>query len=196
MTNQELITNYISKFVTLTSEEANLFSSKFKTVKIKKRQIIIQPGFVTNYRYYVVKGALRAYIIGDEGQEHTVQLAIDDWWISDYNSYIFQQPASMFVMAVEDCELLQLHFEDEQFLKSANHVYETFFRIIAERSSAFMQRRFISNLTMSAEERYDLFMNKYPLIATRFPQYVIASYNGMSTEFLSKIRNNKLKKKS
>jgi CRP-like cAMP-binding protein len=196
MTNQQLITDYVSKFVTLTAGEANVFSSKFKTVKVKKRQIIIQPGFVTNYRYYIVSGALRAYVIGDEGQEHTVQLAIDDWWISDYNSYIFQQPASMFVMAVEDCELLQLHFEDEQFLKSANHKFETFFRSIAERSVAFMQRRFISNLTMSAEERYDLFINKYPLIATRFPQYVIASYNGMSTEFLSKIRNNKLKRKS
>jgi CRP-like cAMP-binding protein len=196
MTNHSLITDYISKFVTLTAEEANLFSSKFKTIKVKKRQIIIQPGFVSNYRYYVVKGALRAYVIGDEGQEHTVQLAIDDWWISDYNSYIFQQPASMFVMAVEDCELLQLHFEDEQLLKSTSHTFETFFRMIAERSVAFMQRRFISTLTMSAEERYDLFMAKYPLMATRFPQYVIASYNGMSTEFLSKIRNNKLKKKS
>ncbi len=196
MTNHQLITNYISKFVPLTAEEASVFYSKFKTVKVKKRQIIIQPGFVTSYRYYVVKGALRAYVIDAEGQEHTVQLAIDDWWISDYNSYIFQQPASMFVMAVEDCELMQLHVEDEQALKSASHTFETFFRMIAERSGAFMQRRIIASLTMSAEERYNLFMAKYPLMAARFPQYVIASYNGMSTEFLSKIRNNKLKKKS
>jgi len=196
MENHQSIINYVSKFVTLTAEEANVFRSKFKTIKVKKRQIIIQPGFVSNYRYYVVKGALRAYVIDEEGQENTVQLAIDDWWISDYNSYIFQQPASMFVMAVEDCELLQLHFEDEQILKSTSHTFETFFRMIAERSGAFMQRRFIASLTMSAEERYNSFMEKYPLMATRFPQYVIASYNGMSTEFLSKIRNNKLKKKS
>jgi CRP-like cAMP-binding protein len=81
-------------------------------------------------------------------------------------------------------------------LKAANYKYETYFRSIAERSTAFMQRRIISDLTQSAEERYTLFLEKYPLMADRFPQYVIASYLGMTTEFLSKIRNRKVKRKS
>src|SRR6185312_8597089 len=106
----------------------------FKAIKVKKRQFIVQPNYVAEYRYFVVKGALRAYVIGDEGQEHTIQLAIEDWWISDYNSYMFQQPATMFVMALEDCELLQISFEDEQRLKKTNHKLETFFRIMAERA--------------------------------------------------------------
>jgi CRP-like cAMP-binding protein len=194
MPNENVIVNYVRKFVPISDEEARAFSAVFKEVKVKKRQFIVQPDFVAKNRYYVIKGALRAYVIGDEGQDHTIQLAIDDWWISDYNSYILQQPASMFVMAVEDSLLLQISFEDERMLKASHYKFETFFRIIAERAAAFMQRRLISNLTQSAEERYELFLEKYRPMVNRFPQYVIASYLGMTTEFLSKIRNNKVNK--
>ena len=189
MTSQAQIIEYIQKLVELTDEEVKLFSRAFKEVKVKKRQLIVQPNFVAKYRYFVVQGALRAYVVGDEGEEHTIQLAIEEWWISDYNSYIYQQPANMFVTALEDCILLQISFEEEQKLKAANHKFETFFRIMAERSTAFMQRRIITNLTKTAEERYDNFIEKYPLLLQRIPQYVLASYLGMTTQFLSKIRN-------
>ena len=187
---------YIVKFVKLTDDEKTEFAGRFKEIRVVKRQFIVQPGFIARSRFFVVKGALRAYVVDDEGQDHTVQLAIDEWWISDYNSYIFQQPASMFVIALEDCVLLQINFEDEQQLKSSNYKFETFFRILAERSTAFMQRRLIVNLTQSAEERYNSFLQKYPQMAERIPQYAIASYLGMTTEFLSKIRNRKVKRNS
>lgn len=196
MTSQDKIIDYIKNIVTITEDEALQFSTSFKEIKIKRRQFIIQPGFVAKCRYFVVHGAMRAYVIDNDGQEHTIQLAIEDWWISDYNSYMFQQPATMFVTALEDCILLQISFEDEQKLKSIDHKFETFFRTTAERAAAFMQRRIISNLTQSAEERYDLFLEKYPKMAFRFPQYIIASYLGMTTQFLSKIRNQKANGKS
>ncbi len=192
----EMIVDYIGKFVQLTDEEKNVFAAPFKEVKIVRRQFLVQPGFTARSRYFVVKGALRAYVVGDQGQDHTVQLAIDEWWISDYNSYIFQQPASMFVVALEDSSLLQINFEDEKLLKASNYKFETFFRMLAERSTAYMQRRLVVNLTMSAEERYNSFIEKYPLMTERIPQYAIASYLGMTTEFLSKIRNKKLKRNS
>ena len=192
--NHDKIINYIGKFVQLTDEERNVFAGCFKEVRAVKRQFLVQPGFTARSRYFVIKGALRAYVVGDEGQDHTVQLAIDDWWISDYNSYIFQQPASMFVVAVEDSVLLQINFEDEKMLKASNYKFETFFRILAERSTAFMQKRLIVNLTLSAEERYNSFIERYPMMVERIPQYAIASYLGMTTEFLSKIRNRKLKR--
>lgn len=192
----EKIVDYIGKFVQLTEEEKNVFAAPFKEVSAVKRQFLVQPGFTARSRYFVVKGALRAYVVGDQGQDHTIQLAIDEWWISDYNSYIFQQPASMFVVALEDSVLLQINFEDEKILKASNYKFETFFRMLAERSTAYMQRRLIVNLTMSAEERYNSFIEKYPLMAERIPQYAIASYLGMTTEFLSKIRNKKLKRNS
>jgi CRP-like cAMP-binding protein len=143
-----------------------------------------------------LQGAFRAYVVADEGQEHTITFAIDDWWITDYNSYIFQQPATMFVVALEDSIILQLDYEKEQELKLQNHKFETFFRIMAERGLAAQQRRIISNLTQTAEERYETFSNKYPQIVQRVPQYALASYLGMTTEFLSRIRNKRVSKKS
>ncbi|WP_207515784.1 Crp/Fnr family transcriptional regulator [Longitalea luteola] len=189
------IENYVRKYVDLNDEELAHFASAFKEVKVKKRQFLIQPNFVARHRYFVLKGAVRAYVVAEDDQDNTIQLAIEEWWISDYNSYMFQQPASMFVMAVEDSTLLQISFEDEQRLKASNYKYETFFRMIAERAAAFMQRRVITSLTMSAEQRYDLLIEKYPEMANRFPQYVIASYLGMTTEFLSRIRKQKLRSK-
>jgi CRP-like cAMP-binding protein len=188
--------NHISKKISFTEDEMKEFISHFKVTKIKKRQFIIQPDFIPKYRNYVLKGAFRAYVIADEGEEHTIQFAVEDWWISDYNAYILQQPASMFVMALEDSIILQIDYESEQNLKAAHHKYETFFRIMAESSVAAMQRRLISNLTKTAEERYQEFEEKYPSIAQRVPQYALASFLGMTTQYMSKLRNIRVSKKS
>ena len=188
--------DHVSKKISLTGDEMNEFVSHFKVTRIKKRQFIIQPDFIPKYRNYVVQGAFRAYVIAEEGEEHTVQFAIEDWWISDYNAYILQQPASMFVMALEDSIILQIDYESEQHLKAASHQYETFFRIMAESSVAAMQRRIISNLTKTAEERYREFEEKYPSIARRVPQYALASFLGMTTQYLSKLRNIRVSGKS
>jgi CRP-like cAMP-binding protein len=196
MISKKVIIDYVNKFVPLTDEEAEVFGSSFKEVKIKKRQYIVQPNFIAKHRHYVEEGAFRAYVVAHDGQDHTITFAVDDWWITDYNSYIFQQPATMFVVALEDSTILQLSFEREQELKQLNHKFETFFRILAERGLAFHQRRITSNLTQTATERYEYFVSKYPQIVQRVPQYALASYLGMTTEFLSRIRNKRTSKKS
>jgi CRP-like cAMP-binding protein len=196
MTEYQPLIEHVQKKVPLSVEELQQFVSCFKLTRVKKRQFIIQPEFVAKYRNYVAEGAFVGYVVADEGQDHIIQLAVEDWWISDYNSYIFQQPATMFVMALEDSTVLQLDYAGEQQLKSMNHKYETFFRIMAERSFAGMQRRIISNLTKTAEERYNEFEDKYPQLSNRFPQYVIASFLGMTTQYLSKLRNIRVSKKN
>lgn len=191
--NTDLLKEHILKKVQLSAEELDLFLSHFKERKVKKKQFIILPEAIAKYRTYVVRGAFRSYVIDEAGVEHTIQFAIEDWWISDYNSYILQQPATMFVVALEDSIILQIHHESEEKLKAAGHVYETFFRIMAEKSAAYQQRRVMSNLIQNAEQRYLSFMERYSSIANRVPQYALASYLGMTTQFLSKIRSKNLK---
>ncbi len=194
--NHKQLLDYIQNFVSLKEEEAKLVVSCFKEVKVKKRQFLAQPNFINTHRSFVIKGAFRTYTITDDGQDHTLQFAIENWWVSDFNSYLYQHPATLFIVALEDSTVLQIEYHKEQELKKASHTIETFFRIIAEKGLAFEHRRILFNLTHSAEARYDNFLLNYPNFVQRVPQYALASYLGMSTEFLSRIRNKKTRKKS
>ena len=196
MSEYDQLKAHVQKRLSITEDELTEFCNAFKIVKVKKRQFIVQPEFVAKNRFYVVQGTFRAYVIGDEGQEHTIQFAISDWWISDYNSYIFQQPASMFIVALEDSLILQISHEAESALKQQRYVFETFFRILAEGTAAYMARRVITNLTKTAEQRYEIFLERYPDIVTKVPQYALASFLGMTTEYLSKLRNRRVSSKT
>ena len=195
MNEYELLKKHIRNRVDITDDELETFTQNFKVVRVKKRQFVVQPEFIAKSRYYVVEGSFRAYIIGDDGNEHTIQFAIADWWISDYNSYIFQQPASMFIIALEDSLLLQINYEEEQILKNSKHVFEKYFRILAEQTAAYMARRVIINLTKTAEQRYEIFLSRYPDIVSKVPQYALASFLGMTSEYLSKLRKRRVSTK-
>jgi CRP-like cAMP-binding protein len=195
LAESELFVKYLQRVVQLSPDELTEFVAAFNIKKVKKKQFIIQPDFTAKHRSFVLQGAFRSYVIDQDGIDHTIQFAVEEWWISDINSYVYQKPATMFVVALEDSIILQIDHEAEWRLKQAKHVYETFFRTTAERTAAFHQRRIISALTRTAEERYTDFLETYPTVAQRLPQYTLASYLGMTTEFLSKIRNHKVRKK-
>jgi CRP-like cAMP-binding protein len=191
MTNDynSLLSN-IRRFVKFPEEEEKELTSIIRTTRVKKRQFIDQPGFVSGFRNYVVNGSFRSFLIDQDGKEHTVQIAIEDWFISDFYSYITQTPASLFVEALEDSIIYQMKYEDIEPLCARNHKISEYFRITTERAFAFSRKRMLSSLSKTAEERYVDFIDQYPGIAFRVPQKVIASYLGMSPEFLSKIRSN------
>lgn len=191
----EAVINYVSKYIQLTPEEEIYFASLLRVTRVKKKQFIVQPDFVCRYRSYVASGAMRAYLLDDKGKEHTLVISIEDWWISDFASYLNQEPATLFVEALEDSVLVQIDYASEQLLMEKVPKFERFYRLITQRSFAFQQKRVLCNLSKSAQERYDDFIAKYPAIANRVPQYALASYLGFSTEFLSKIRNKKATKK-
>ena len=186
---EQILTN-IGRYVALNEEEKNAFQQILKKTHIRRRQFIVQPGFVCNYQNYVIQGALRSYFIAPDGAEHTIQFAIEDWFISDFNSYITQTPALLFVEAIEDAVIFQMEYHLVEKLCDKYSKFEKFFRMVAQKSFAFAQRRILSNLGKTAEQRYLEFLTMYPDIVRRVPQYALASYLGMSAEFLSKIRKN------
>lgn len=182
------ILNNIKRYVSLNLEDEKQFISIVRTTRVKRRQFIVQPNFVCEHQTYVLAGAFRGYFVNEDGIDHTIQFAIEDWFISDFNSYINQTPASLYVEALEDSVVQQIAYEDVESLCDTNPKFERFFRLVAQKSFAYSQRRILSNLGKSAEERYIEFQNLYPSIVQRVPQYTLASYLGMSPEFLSKIR--------
>ena len=189
MTDIELLRQHIASRIDIDGAELDNLVSAFTLKTVKKKQFIVQPDFVAKYRSYVVSGAFRSYVIDQQGVDHTIQFAVEDWWLGDINSYINQKPATMFIVALEDSRIFQIEHSTERALMRADHKFESFMRNGAERTAAFHQRRIISNLTRTAEERYEDFLETYPDIVQRLPQYALASYLGMTTQFLSRIRN-------
>ncbi|WP_183565711.1 Crp/Fnr family transcriptional regulator [Mucilaginibacter sp. SP1R1] len=190
------VLNHIAPHITLNEEEKKLFLSVLKLKKVKRKQFVEQPGFVSKHRTYVVEGALRAYFIGEDGQEHTISLAVDDWWIGDPGSFLFQEPATLFIEAIEDSTLVQWSYESEQLLLEKIPQFPMVMMQRWQRMAVMIQKRVISNLSLSAEERYEEFAQRYPAFVQRIPLYIIASYLGMSREFLSKIRNQRISAKN
>ncbi len=189
----ELYTNLLSninRYVSLTQEEQQKLIAIIQVTKVKKRQFIDQPNYVSQYRNYVQKGSFRSYFIDKEGKEHTVQIAMEDWFVSDFYSYITQTPATLYVEAMENSILLQMRYNDIEELCKEIHAISEYFRITTERAFAFSRMRALSSLSKTAEERYLELLGRYPNMIERVPQRVIASYLGMTPEFLSKIRNN------
>jgi CRP/FNR family transcriptional regulator len=183
------LVNNIKRYVALEPSDEAQFIKIVRKTRLKKRQFLVQPGFVCQSQSYVLQGALRSYFVNTDGQEHTLQFAVEDWFISDFNSYINQSPASIYVEALEDSVVLQIDYTNVEHLCAANPKFERFFRMVAQKSFAFSQKRILSNLGLSAEERYLEFADMYPKIVQRVPQYALASYLGMTPEFLSKLKS-------
>lgn len=196
MQDYSSLLNHIAMHITLNQEEQELFVSVLRIKKVKRKQFVEQPGYVSKYRTYVVSGALRAFFIGTEGQEHTISLAVDDGMIGDPGSFLLQEPATLFVEAIEDSTLIQWSFESEQMLLDRIPQFATVMMRRAQQIAVMMQRRVISHLSLTAEQRYEEFANKHPAFVQRIPLYIIASYLGMTREFLSKIRNQKIVSKN
>jgi CRP-like cAMP-binding protein len=189
------ILDHIAPHINLNEDEKKYFVSLLRIKKVKRRQFVEQPGFVSKYRTYVAEGALRAYFIGNERQEHTISLAVEDWWIGDPGSFLFQEPATLFIEALEDSTLIQWSYESEQLLLEKIPQFPMVMMQRWQRTAVMVQRRVISNLSLSAEERYEEFAKNYPAFIKRIPLYIIASYLGMTREFLSKIRNQRITSK-
>ncbi|MBI1768899.1 MAG: Crp/Fnr family transcriptional regulator [Bacteroidetes bacterium] len=185
---QQLL-NYIAKYITLTPEEERVLLSKVKARKFLKGQFVVQQGDVCKTENFVLSGCLKTFHIDHEGQEHIVMLAIENWWTSDLGSYINQTPADFNVQCLENSEVAQILYEDLERLFVEIPKLERFFRIIIQKAFAAAQKRIVNNFSLPAKERYLKFREQYPQIEQRVPQYMIASYLGMTKEFLSKIRS-------
>ncbi|SFR50300.1 cAMP-binding domain of CRP or a regulatory subunit of cAMP-dependent protein kinases [Robiginitalea myxolifaciens] len=187
-TELQPLLNQIQRYVSLTEGEIEKLLAICEVKTFRKRQFLDQPGFVSGYRNYILKGAFRSYFIDPEGKEHTVQIAIEDWFVSDFYSYITQTPATLFVEAQEDTTLVQMAYKDIEGLCKEIHALSEYFRITTERAFAFSRHRALSGISMSAEARYLEWAARYPEMDRRISQKVIASYLGMTPEFLSKIK--------
>ena len=189
----EPIIQNISKHITLSEEEESLFLSKTETLQYKAKTILLSPGKIANSFYFVNSGILRSFTVNDNIIEHVLHFACEGWWMGDMYSYISGKPGNLFIEVLENAELVVISKESQQELYERIPKLERFFRILAENSLVTHQERLMDNLSLSAEERFEKFCKKYPTLIQKIPQKHIASYIGVTPEFLSKMKSRMLR---
>jgi len=187
--NTELILTNISKHIDLNADEKKFFVSLLEPGSLKRRTIYLEQGTVCKDSAFVIDGALKSYTVDGNGKEHILSFATRDWWISDLYSLISGKPAILNIETIADTEVLMLSRKNQQALYKKVPKFERFFRILVENALVASQQRLIDNMSSTAEERYLRFIKKYPSIPYCVPQHSIASYLGITPEFLSKIRS-------
>ncbi|PVW13407.1 Crp/Fnr family transcriptional regulator [Marixanthomonas spongiae] len=178
----------IFKGISFSKKEMNLIESKLKKLKLNKGTTILKADDKVNNQYYVYNGCLRTYFIDKSGKEHTLQFAINDWWISDYTAFFTASKAIMYIETIQEATLYEISKKSMEDLFVEIPQLETFFRKKMERAFASFQKRILASLAQSAKERYVSFISTYPNIEQAVKNYHIASYLGITTESLSRIR--------
>jgi CRP-like cAMP-binding protein len=180
------------RHVKLTEEEEAVVLSKLRPVHLKRREFLLKQGQVARELAFVVEGCLRAYALDDNGFEHILQFAPAGWWISDMSSVISRSESLLNVDAIKPSQVLVLSREDQLALFDEVPRLERYFRVLTENGLVSSRMRLIENLSLTARQRYQRFCQTYPNLINEIPQKYIASFIGVTPEFLSKIRGEKL----
>ena len=180
---------HIEKIISLDDVEYDHISSHFVPKKFKKHQFMVQEGEHVPNDFFIVKGCAKSYIIDSSGKEHILQIALPEWWITDYPAYYNSGKATMNIDCVEDTEVLCLSHQNREAICAQSHKMEHFFRKKANRSHVALQQRILTLLSSNAKERYDKLLEQYPEFFQKVPKQLIASYLGVTRETLSRLNS-------
>lgn len=182
------LTEYFRQYLPFTKEEQQLVESKGKVRNVKRRQMILQEGFVCNHYTFVIDGCFKMYGVDTKGTEHNIQFAAENDWITDIGSFHSGKASKLFIEAIEPSRVLQLEKPDLYFLYEAIPKLDRIFKVIIENKYVELQNHVLQNISSTAQQRYLAFLEQYPKLAQRLPNTQIASYLGITPEFLSKVR--------
>lgn len=187
----EAIVTHMKKHITLTDADVALLSSLLEVRDVKKKEHLLMAGEVCRHNYFVVQGCFRLYLITNKGNEQVIQFGIENWWITEYVSLKSGAPSQFYIQATENAQVVVLPRDKEEELYANIPQLERYFRLVLEKAySAQLNRiHYIFNLT--GEEQYRMMSRKYPEFVQRVPQYMLASFLGITPEFLSMLRAKK-----
>lgn len=186
----DLLKQNIQKNIELSNTELESICSYFKPQVIKKKEFLLTQGSVCKFEGFVLEGCFRIFTTDKKGNENTLYFAAKDWWLMDIDSFMSQKPSDLNMQALEDSKLLIINKSDKLALYQSVPSVEKLFRVMSQKAIVAWQRRLISNHSQTAKERYQHFINTYPTIATKLTNKQVASYLGITHEFLSKIKKN------
>ena len=184
----QALVNHFQKYIPLNETELALLETRVIPRKIKRKQMILQEGFVCKHYSFVISGCFKMYGVDDKGYEHNIQFSAEGDWIADIGSFHSQKPSKLFIEAIEPSDIIQIEQQDLYFLYINIPKLDRIFKVIVENKYVELQNRVLQTFSSTAEQRYLGFLEQYPNLANRLPNTQIASYLGITPEFLSKIR--------
>ena len=184
----ELLSQSIKEKVSIKDDEFDFAKTLFIPKKLRKRQYLLQEGDVSKYTAFVEKGMLRTFTVDEKGNELILQFSMEGWWAGDLYSFLTEEPSQFHIEAMEECELLLITKSSWDILLNKVPAFERYFRILIQNSLIATQRRLMSSMRESAEEKYTKLINNFPGCLQRIPQHMVASYLGITPETLSRIR--------
>jgi CRP-like cAMP-binding protein len=184
----KLLKQNIAVHISLSDTEMEEFCSLFQQKTIPKKNFLLREGEVCKFEGFVTKGLFRVYHIDKNGFEQVLYFAIENWWITDIDSFTNEKPSQLFIEAIEDSEILLISKKDKEFAYANLPKVEKLFRVMTQKTHVALQRRMIDNLSKTAESRYIEFTEKYPQLIQRLSNIQIAAYLGITNVFLSNIR--------
>ncbi|PWL38496.1 hypothetical protein DKG77_09540 [Flagellimonas aquimarina] len=185
----EAILQNVSKHIALNNEEIKVFTSHLIEKKLDKGQIILSQGAFCGTISFIKQGILRAYFLNPEGRETTIMFGIKDWWITDMYAFTKEKKSMLSIEALESSTVLLLSKVNFEILLQEIPKFERFFRILMQNAYIREQQRGLENLSLPAKKKYEIFIEKYPSIASKLNQKQIASYLGITPEFLSMLKS-------
>ncbi|MBU2912651.1 Crp/Fnr family transcriptional regulator [Reichenbachiella agariperforans] len=186
--DKKALTRYINHLVTFSPEELETINSYFHVKTIPKGEYLLRSGQICRFEGYVVEGCLKVYTTNSKGEEKILYFAGKDWWVMEIDSFLHQTASELSIRALKNSTLLTISWTDKERLYAQIPKVERLFRIMSQKAIAAWQRRLIRNHTMTAEERYLHFIDTYPTLSEQLTNKHIASYLGITQEFVSVIR--------
>ncbi|MDD2793129.1 MAG: Crp/Fnr family transcriptional regulator [Sediminibacterium sp.] len=190
-----LFFTHINQKVELSEAEQQEVKTFFAPKKLRKRQYLLQEGEPCKYLALVEKGVLRSYNVDSKGVEHIIHFAMEGWWMGDIYSFLSGEPSGYNIDAIEDAELLMITLEGFEEMMVKVPRMERYFRILFQNNIISKERRLISSISYTAEEKYLRLVESSPELLQRIPLNLVASYLGITPETLSRIRKKLAQKK-
>jgi len=191
----EILFNHIEKKVNLSPLDKEKITAFFIKKRLRKKQYLLQEGDICKYLSFVAKGLIRTYNVDEKGDEHMSVFGWEGWWISDFNSFLSKEPALFNIDAIEDTELYMISRSDYDEITIQVPIMDRYFRILFQNSLVTKERRLMSSITHTAEQKYVQLLESNPEMISRIPQNMVASYLGIAPETLSRIKRNLAYKK-
>lgn len=183
---------HFQEIVPLKESEIDIVTQKLEFIQLKKKDFLLREGQVSRHMRFIAQGSLYAYHIDEKGKENITQLGIENWWVNDLYSYLSEFPSRMFIQANEETRIVQISKNNLELLYKEVPVISEFWRLKMQSAYVTLQERTFEHSRVDAYTKYRNFIITYRNIEQRFPQYMIASYLGITVEYLSYLRKKHL----